>query len=98
VHCGERVAQLPGQLRDLEARVGGVVAAVEEEVADVVRAEDLDQALVFARILVEFLELVAGAAEGPAGGVLERADGGGRFPAVSMSSSCSAPEDPVPAA
>ena len=41
-----RVAQLLGQLRDLEAGVGRVAAAVVEEVADVVRLEDFDQALV----------------------------------------------------
>jgi len=34
------------ELRDLEAGVGRVAAAVVEEVADVVRLEDLDQALV----------------------------------------------------
>ena len=50
-----RIAHAFGQLRDLEAGVGGIAAAVVEEVADVVRLEHLDQALVFALVLFQRL-------------------------------------------
>src|SRR5690606_24938571 len=44
-----------------------VAAAVVEEVADVVRPEDLDEALVLGAILLEALQLVPGGAESAAG-------------------------------
>src|SRR5471032_2974731 len=66
VHRDHRIAHLLAQLRHLEARVGGIVAAVVEEVADVVRPEDLDEALVLEAALLHALELVARGAEGAA--------------------------------
>jgi hypothetical protein len=59
MHSGQRIAELLRDLRDLEAGVGGIVAAVVEEIADVVRAEDIDQALVLRAVFLEPLELVA---------------------------------------
>ncbi len=75
----DRVAHGLGELRDLEAGVGGVAAAVVEEVADVVGLEDLDQALVLALVLLQALELVAAGAEGAGRRVAQRGDGGGGF-------------------
>ena len=59
----ERIAQLGGDLRDLQARVGRIVATVVEEVTDVMRAEHVDQPLVLRARFVEPLELVAARAE-----------------------------------
>ena len=59
----QRIAHRLRQLADLEARVGRVAAAVVEEPGDVVGAEDLDQPLVLAPVLVERLQLVAARAE-----------------------------------
>ena len=56
--------------------VHGIVAAVVEEIADVVRAEYVDQPLVLGAILVDPRELVARRAEGAARRVAQRADGG----------------------
>ena len=81
VHGDERIAHLGGDARDLEAGVGGIVAAVVEEVADVVRLEHLDQALVLVAALLDALELVAAGAEGAARRVHERADVRGRLAA-----------------
>ncbi len=59
-----------------------VAAAVIEEVADVVRFEDLDEPLVLGAVLVEALQLVARRAEGAPPGVYaqrrDRARGLGR--------------------
>ena len=68
-----------GELRDLEAGVGGVAAAVVEEVADVVGLEDLDEPLVLAAAVFEALELVAARPEGAGGRVAQGGDGLGRF-------------------
>ncbi len=70
----DRIAQLLAQLAHLEAGVGGVAAAVVEEVADVVGLEHLDQALVLGLVLVEALELVAAGAEGAGRSVAQRGD------------------------
>ena len=56
-----------GELRHLEAGVGRVVAAVVEEVADVVRLEHLDQALVLRAVVLEPLQLVAAEPNAPPG-------------------------------
>jgi hypothetical protein len=72
----DRHAALVGELRDLQARVGGVAAAVVEEVADGVRLEDFDQALVLRRVVFELLQLVACRAEGAGRCVAQRADRG----------------------
>src|SRR5690606_8584991 len=81
VDGADRVAHGLGELRDLQARIGRVAAAVVEEVADVVGAEHLDQALVLGAVLVDALELVAARAEGARGRVLQGGDGRGRFAA-----------------
>ena len=59
----DRDAARVRELRDLQARVGRVAAAVVEEVADVVRLEHLDQPLVLRRVVLELLQLVARRAE-----------------------------------
>ncbi len=77
--AGERVAELGGQLRDLVGGVGGVVAAVVEEPAHVVRLEDLQQALVLGAVGFDRLELVAARTERAAGRMRQGANGGGGF-------------------
>ena len=72
--AGDRVAELLAHLRDLVRGVHRVVAAVVEEVADVVGLEDLDQPLVLGAVLVEALELEARRAESAGGRVLEALD------------------------
>ncbi len=74
-----REAHFFRQLRDLVAGVCGIAAAVIEEVTDVVRLEDLDQALVFGAVLFEALELEAGRTEGAAGRMPESGNGACRF-------------------
>ena len=81
VHRGERIAELRGDLRHLEAGVGGIVAAVVEKVADVVRTEHVDQPLVLRAVLVEPLQLVSARAERAGRGVLQRGDRGRRLAA-----------------
>ena len=76
----QRIAERLRDLRHLEAGVGGVVAAVVEEVADVVRAEHLDQALVLRAALLEALELVAARAERAAPACAQRRDRARRSP------------------
>src|SRR5690348_1327382 len=63
--AGDRIPQRLADLRDLEGRVHGVVAAVVEEITDVVGAENLDQPLVFRAVLLEALQLEPCRAEGP---------------------------------
>ena len=72
--AGDGVARLHAELRELQRRVHRIVAAVVEEVADVVRAEHLDQPLVLRAIALEVLELVARGAEGARGRMAQRAD------------------------
>ena len=59
----QRKPHLRTDLRYLLAGVGRVPAAVVEEVADIVRLEDLDQSLVFRAIFIDAFELVAAGAE-----------------------------------
>ena len=73
------VAELITDLRHLVSGVHGIVAAVVEEVADVVRLEDLDEALVLGAVLLEALELVARRAEGARGRVSQSLDGRAGF-------------------
>ncbi len=77
--ASDRIAQGLPDLRDLEGGVHGVVAAVVEEISNVVRLEDLDEALVFGAVLLEALELEACRAEGARRGVAQPADGCGAF-------------------
>ena len=59
-------------LADLVAGVHGVVAAVIEEVADVVLLEDLQDALVIGVVLLGVGNLIAAGAQGRGGGVLHQ--------------------------
>src|SRR6185437_5885775 len=72
--AGDRIPQRLADLRDLEGRVHGVVAAVVEEITDVVGAENLDQPLVFRAVLLEALQLEPCRAEGPGWRMPEPAD------------------------
>ena len=91
------IAQLLGELRDLEAGVGRVAAAVVEEVADVVRLEDLDQALVLGGVVLVLLQLVARRAERARRRVAQGADVGGAFEAGVDQVLGERAEDAVPA-
>ena len=62
------VAHGLAELGDLEAGVGGVPAAVVEEIADIVGLEDLDQALVFGPVVLQAFQLVTAGAKGARGG------------------------------
>src|SRR5262249_36894305 len=73
-HAHERIAELLADLRDLPRGVGGVVAAVVEEITYIVGAEYLDQPLVVRAVLLDALELVAARAEGAARGRLQPGD------------------------
>src|SRR6516165_10030072 len=73
--AGDRKAERGAELRHLERGIHRVVAAVIEEVADVVRFEYRDQPLVLGAVLIDALELEPCRAEGPPGGVPERTDG-----------------------
>ena len=64
--AGDGICHLHGDFGHLLRRVHGIVAAVVEEIADVVRAEYVDQALVLGAILVDSGQLVARRAEGAA--------------------------------
>ena len=66
-----------GDFGHLLRGVHGVVAAVVEEIADVVRAEYVNQALVLGAILVDSGQLVARGSEGAARRVAQGPDGGG---------------------
>src|SRR5207248_2197554 len=69
-----RIAERGRELRHLETRVGRLVAAVEDEVADVVRPEDFAQAHVLRAALVQALQLVAARAECACGRVQQCGD------------------------
>jgi hypothetical protein len=75
----DRVAHGFGQLAHLVAGVGRIAAAVVEEVADVVGLEDFDQALVFALVGFQALQLEAAGTEGARGGGAQGGDGGVAF-------------------
>jgi hypothetical protein len=92
------MAERGGDLRNLQRGIGRVVAAVVEEVADVVRAADVDQPLVVRAVLLERLELEAAGTKGAARRVRERADVASRSKRVSISSSRSTPMIPLRAA
>ena len=64
--ANDRVAHLLGDLRHLPRGVHRVVAAVVKEIADVVRLEHLDQALVLGLVLLQALQLVTAGTEGAA--------------------------------
>jgi len=66
-------------LRHLVTGIGGVAAAVVEKITDVVRLEDLDQALVLALVFLEALELETAGSEGSRRRVLQRRDIGFGF-------------------
>ena len=57
--AGDGVAERLAHLRDLVRGVHRVVAAVVEEISDVMGLEDLDQTLVLGAVLVQTLELEA---------------------------------------
>ena len=63
------IAQRFGQLRHLQRGVHGIIAAVIEEVADVVGPEHLDETLVFGAVLLQALEFETGRTEGARTGV-----------------------------
>src|SRR6187455_3420609 len=64
-HANHRITERAGNLRDLVRGVGRVVAAVIEEIADVVRLEYFDQPFVLGAIFLQALQLVAARAERP---------------------------------
>src|SRR5690606_4850793 len=72
--AGERIIDLAAELRHLVGGVLRIAAAVVEEVADVVRPEDLQQALVLRAVLIQPLQLVAAGPEGTGGRVPQRRD------------------------
>ncbi len=76
---GDGIAERLADLRDLQGRIHRVVAAVVEEVADVVSAKNLDQPLVLRAVLVDALQLEACRAEGSGRRMLESANGGRTF-------------------
>ena len=55
------------QLGNLIAGIGGIAAAVVEEVVDVMGLEDLDQPLVLTLVLFQALELVTAGTESARG-------------------------------
>src|SRR5574343_788114 len=75
------VAHLLGNLRHLPGGIHGIVAAVVEEVTDIVRLEYLDQALVLGLVLLKALQLVAAGTEGSARRVPQAGDIGIGFEA-----------------
>ena len=75
----DAVAELITDLGHLVSGVHGIVAAVVEEVADVVRLEHFDEALVLRAVLLEALELVARRPESAGRRVSEALDSGAGF-------------------
>src|SRR5210317_1827347 len=59
----QRVAHGLAELRYLEACVGGVTTTVVEEVANIVRLEDLNEALILRPVLLQAFQLVAAGTE-----------------------------------
>src|SRR3984957_19711276 len=70
-----RIAERLTDLRHLERGVHRVVAAVIEEIADVMRAENVNQPFVLGAVLIQALKFEARRPEGTRGGVLEAPDG-----------------------
>jgi hypothetical protein len=66
-------------LRDLQAGIGGVAAAVVKEVANVVCRENLYQAVVFALVGFQTFHLVAAGTKGSGWCVTQGGDGAGGF-------------------
>jgi len=75
----EGVAHLGSDLRDLVGSVGRVVAPVVEEIADVVRLEDFDQALVLGLVFLQAFQLVAARSKSTAGRMAQGPDCRRRF-------------------
>ena len=71
-HHAALIADLLHILGDLVAGVHGVVAAVVEEIADIVLLEDLQDTLVIGIIYVGIRQLVAAGAQGRGGGVFHQ--------------------------
>jgi hypothetical protein len=92
-----RITESVGQLRNFQAGIGRVAAAVIKEVTDVVRLEHVDQALVLRRVVFEFFQLEARRAERTRGRVTQRADGGGGFLAGVDQVFCQSADDAVAA-
>ncbi len=63
-HANHRVTHLLGDLGNFPGRIHGIVAAVVEEIADIVGLEDFDQAFVLRPVLFEAFQLVATGPEG----------------------------------
>ena len=76
-------------------RVHGIIAAVVEEVTDVVGAEYLDQSFVLGAILLDAFELVAGGAESAARHVAQRGNRRGGFAASVDQVLCQSADDAV---
>ena len=95
-HAGDGKAERGAELRHLERGVHGIVAAVIEEVANVVGAEYLDQPLIFRAVLLDALQLEARRAERPCRRVLQRPDGGGALAADVDQILGERPDDAVP--
>ena len=70
--AGHREAHLPGNERHLVGGVHRVVAAVVEEIADVVRPEDLDKALILGPVFLDAPELVTCRPESTTGRMPQR--------------------------
>ena len=75
--AGQRVAHFGANHGQLVGCVHAVIATVIEEIADIVGATHLNEAFVLGPVLLDGLQLVARAAEGPRGRVAQGADGGG---------------------
>jgi len=83
-------------LRDLEGGVHGVVAAIVEEISNVVRPEHLNEPLVFGPVLFQALELEAGGAKGAGRGVLQALQDGRGLPVDVDQILGQRPDDAVP--
>jgi hypothetical protein len=94
--AGYRVSHLLADLRHLVRGVHGIVAAVVEEIPDVVRLEDLDQTLVFRAVLVDTGKLVARRTECAARGISQTPHGRGALLAGIDHVLGQSPDDAVP--
>ena len=73
-HDAAGIAVGEEELGDFVAGIHGVVAAVVEEVADVVLLKDFDDALIVGFILGGVLEFIAAGAERGGGGILHKGE------------------------